>query len=308
MAPFYARRTATGGRRRVRRVPRKRPARRAFAAPKRWKRKQPVRKKRFGNDITNVRLFRSAVLSRTLTWTHIGYLGPIDEAAYQRQTWNLASLYKPNYSASDVAVPPDPTNTSVAQLAELQGDFAQYRVGGVLFKCKVWNPGNMDILVQLSVNAATTPDNTTNMQAVPGQSQSVNRLVLRAAAGNLRSCTYFKVWCPIHKILEVSKNRYSSESAWWAFLTGNPAHGAYLHMQAWGVGAGGTASLSTGDASEEMGLGNEDVMDLAQLGDPNAPVDSGQGAIGFAAKLKYYCKFSKASQLRTEGHAAGDVF
>ena len=267
-----------------------------------------MRKRKFGNDITNVRLFRSPVLSRTLTWTHLGYLGSINVASYKIQTWNVSSLFKPNYTASDLAVPPDPANTSVAQLSELQTEFAQYRVGGVMFKCKIWNPANMDILVQLSANAHSTPDNTTNMQAVPGQSQSVNRLVLRAAAGNLRSCTYFKVWCPIHKILEVSKNRYASEHEFWSNMDTGPANGAYLHLQAWGVGEGGTAALSTGEISEEMGTGNEDVMDVAQFGDPNAPVDSGQGAIGFQAKLKYYVKFAKATQLRTEGHVAGAFF
>ena len=82
------------------------------------------RKRKFGNDITNVRLFRSPVLSRTLTWTHMGYLGAIAEASYQVQTWSLSSLFKPNYSASDLAVPPDPTNTSVAQLGS--GGSAQF--------------------------------------------------------------------------------------------------------------------------------------------------------------------------------------
>lgn len=260
-----------------------------------------MRKKRFGNDITNVRLFRSPVLSRTLTWTHLGYLADIAPASYSVQTWNLANLYKPNYSASDLAVPPDPANTSVAQLAEYATDFAQYRVGGVVFKCKVWNPSNMDILVQLSISKHSTPDNTTDMQAVPNQSQSVNRLVLRAAAGNDKSCTYFKFWCPIHKILEVSKNQYSSGN-FWSNLNEGPTMGAFLHLQAWGVGLGGTASLSTGDASEEMGLGNEDIMDVAQFGDATAPVDGGYGAIGFSAKHKFYCKFNHATQLRTDGY------
>lgn len=291
----YASRRFGRGRRRTRRPPIKRRTRRSRAggarlSQRKWRqRKRPFKR---GNaiDITRAHLMIAPVAFKTMMWVDGFYLSGNGVGTCALQTYSISSLYNPNYSAWVLSQ--SNRDSSVRGLSLMNTLYQYHRVNGVVATISATNCGNTDIQLTASVRKSAQPENNNNARVMAKAPRAVNRVLSRAAAGNMTSSTKMKLWIPFYKLHEMSKLRWMAstigEAPNQSEQTGSGGL-TFLHLQSWNLSAGGQVISNVNDQTS---------TNVAQFGDGgNAHVGSGLASLRLHVKLKFYVKFSGRREL-----------